>query len=67
MKRAVQLLQKSCDGGVTSACSNLGILYVQGTDDLPRDERRAAALFTRGCGRGDSIACEDLKTLPAVR
>ena len=59
--RALQLLEESFDQGFVGAAYNLGSIYLNGLKrvkgneyvELPRDQARALAWFTRGAQGGD--------------
>jgi len=56
--RAVPLLEKACDAGVASACSNVGVAELE-VKALPSD-RRAADAFSRACNGKDAGGCANL-------
>ena len=53
---AAALLQKACDLGNGTGCSNLANLYSAG-EVIPKNQAKAAALDIRGCELGESKAC----------
>lgn len=61
-QRDVKILEKTCDGGVLGACSNLGLVYA-----MTRDYTKANTYFKPACDKGDMMACgnygEALKAL----
>lgn len=46
--RAAELFGIACDGGIQSACVNLGISYYDGTG-VKQDQAKGVALFTAAC------------------
>ncbi len=54
--RAVQLYQRSCEGGDARGCMYLGGLYLRGRG-VARDETRARRLFAAACAGGVEVAC----------
>ncbi len=55
--RAIDLLQKACDGGNPLGCRCLGRLYVLGPSLSP-SVRKALLFLERACGGGDPEACQ---------
>lgn len=53
---AVQLLERSCEGGETGGCIELGNRLLNATG-VPRDATRARALFERACTAGNDTGC----------
>lgn len=49
--RAAVLFQQSCDGGATSACSNLAVLYMTGRGVAVSDRALPDARFVQQFGR----------------
>lgn len=49
-------LQKSCDGGIASACTTLGTFYENG-QNVSKDAPKAAMLYARACGPNEPRAC----------
>jgi len=64
--RAARLYTKACDGGVMSACDNLGQLYAGGAG-VDVDMVRAERLFRAACDAGNAASCTHLATLVAAR
>lgn len=56
---AVESLQHACDGGETRSCSNLALLYENGSG-VKKDHKKASRLFEKACGVGDSASCTNL-------
>ncbi len=52
-------MTKACDLGVMPSCSNLALAYANGKL-VPRDDKRAFALWTKACEGALGIACYDL-------
>lgn len=48
--------EKACDRGVAAACTNLGLLHLNG-EGVAKDESRATALFDKSCAAGNAQAC----------
>jgi serine/threonine protein kinase/TPR repeat protein len=61
LKGAVLAFQRACDGGLTTACVNLGALFYAG-QGTSRDRDRAEKLFAESCFRGDASACGEQGT-----
>ena len=60
-KRAREMFEKACDGGIADGCSQAGRLWLEkkiGTDDA-----RAAALFGKACDAHDDSGCAELGSL----
>lgn len=51
--------EKACDGGDATACHGLGLMLQSGLK-VPKDEKKAVAVFTKACGAGDGAACASL-------
>jgi TPR repeat protein len=47
--------RRGCQGGNALGCTNLGIMYWEGS--LLKDDGRAVDLFSKGCQGGDSGGC----------
>jgi serine/threonine protein kinase len=62
---AVDLFNKSCDGGTAEACVDLGNLYRDGTG-VTADVDKAKKLFQQACANADQNGCAQLKTLQAA-
>jgi TPR repeat protein len=56
---AFDVYTRACSEGWTSACGNLGGLYLQGTD-VPQDKTRALLLVTKACDGGSARSCSNL-------
>ncbi len=54
--KVFQLTQKSCDGGVMLACSNLAATYYLGVG-IAKDEPKAMALDRQACDGGEPRGC----------
>ncbi len=54
--QAVAALERACQGGLTTACVNLGAFLYLGRG-VTRDRARAEKLFSESCFRGDASAC----------
>ncbi len=54
--RAVQFLQRGCDGGDPEGCTGLAALLQMG-EGIARDDARAKALLERACKQGYERAC----------
>jgi TPR repeat protein len=52
---------EQCTRGQPDSCNNLGAMYAQGKG-VPRDERRAPALYKQACDGGLLMACNNLAT-----
>lgn len=53
-----ELFRRACDGGVDLACSNLGVLLVEGRG-AAKDVTGAIGLFDRACEHGEPIGCHN--------
>lgn len=58
--RADTVLKRACDGGIPTACYDLGMAYQAGTD-IGRDPIRALTLFRQACTGGEERSCELVK------
>jgi hypothetical protein len=58
--KAASYFETACDGGVGTACSNLGLMHHSG-DGLPRDVQKGLAYLQRSCDLGYANACRWLK------
>lgn len=58
-ERTLVLLKKSCDKGGLVACSDLGLVYLDGRG-VDRDAARALGLFRRSCENGEARGCANL-------
>jgi TPR repeat protein len=56
--RAVTLPTKSCDQGVPAGCTGLAILFLEGRGVAKKDEARAAAMMSKGCGGHPLAGCD---------
>ncbi|MEE2732505.1 MAG: tetratricopeptide repeat protein [Pseudomonadota bacterium] len=59
---AAELWGKACDGGDSSGCTNLGLLYSHG-QGVDKNLHRSAQLYSLGCDGGDPSACNNLAGL----
>jgi hypothetical protein len=57
--KAVPLLTRSCEIGYSTACADLGRMYLRGTA-VKQDYTKAFGLSMKGCVRGDSRGCADV-------
>jgi TPR repeat protein len=57
---AVKFLQRACDLGESSGCTNLGMLYLKGHGAVERDPAAAVTALEKGCEGGSSHACQSL-------
>src|SRR3954469_8921726 len=48
--------ENACNAGNVKSCSDLGHRFEEGRG-VPKDEARAAALYTKACDAGDALAC----------
>lgn len=51
--------EKACNGGDASACHGLGLMTASG-GKVPKDEKKAVALFDKACKGGDMSGCATL-------
>jgi uncharacterized protein len=56
----IKLWAKACDGGQHAACSDLGVMYLGGSDTLTKDDVKAAKLFKSACEGGNAMGCGNL-------
>jgi TPR repeat protein len=61
---AEALYQGACDGGDTTACSVLALMFETG-EGMPRDLARAATLYGQACDLGDMEGCTILGAMYA--
>jgi len=54
--RAADEFDKACNGGMPTACSNLGLMYRNG-DGVARADERAVAYMQKACDLGMASAC----------
>jgi TPR repeat protein len=54
---AAEYYKRGCDEGDAVGCTNLGVIYWNGS---PRNDSHAVELFERGCRNDDSDGCRDL-------
>jgi TPR repeat protein len=47
---------RRCDGGISTACTSLGLRYAKG-DGIPKDLGKANMLYTQACASGDAGGC----------
>jgi TPR repeat protein len=52
--------KKACEGGVASACSDIGYMYKVG-DGVGRDDTKALGYLKKACDLGMTQACRWLK------
>lgn len=62
LRRAVDLYEKACTGGITEACAQAAYLYEEGKG-VSRNHKRALALNTTACDAGSPNACNNLAVL----
>ncbi|MEP7008736.1 MAG: PDZ domain-containing protein [Acidobacteriota bacterium] len=55
-ERAAEMAKKGCDGGFSSACAHLGLLYSTGRG-VTQDDGRATGLYEIACDGGDPAGC----------
>jgi uncharacterized protein len=60
-KKANGVSQVECDKGGLEDCVYLGLAYQWGNGGLPKDMKRAAALFKKACDGGDQSGCTQQK------
>ncbi len=53
---AKTLWEKACDGGELIACTDLGVLYVEG-QGVKRDYAQAKSIFEKSCNAGELYGC----------
>ena len=56
--------QQACKGGDMVSCTNLGVLYEQGTG-VTKNAARAATLYQQACAGGEKAGCAGLGVLHA--
>lgn len=56
----VTFYERACASGIAEACHNLGVVFVEGADDVPPDPARAVAGFDRACALDFAPACGEL-------
>jgi len=54
--RAAALLLTACDGGLATACSNLGLMHYNG-DGIPKNQDTGVTYLKRSCDLGYASAC----------
>jgi serine/threonine protein kinase len=54
---------RACDGGASTACTQLGVIYNRGGSGIARDLGAALLYYERGCNGGDLAGCNNLGTL----
>jgi len=64
-EKAVELFQKSCDGGYADGCHVLGKMYSRGIGGVTKDEAKALEFFQKSCDggnieTGNAEACSSL-------
>jgi hypothetical protein len=59
--RAVTLnLSRSCDMGIATSCSEVGLSYIHGCG-VAKDTEKGQQLLSKGCSLGDHNACDGIK------
>ena len=58
-KKAAQLYEKACDGGIMDGCNSLGLAYGDGKG-VSKDVYKAALLFQKACDGGEMAGCTNL-------
>jgi hypothetical protein len=59
--RAVTLnLSRSCDMGIATSCSEVGLSYIHGCG-VAKDTEKGQQLLSKGCSLGDDNACDGIK------
>ncbi len=59
--RAVTLnLSRSCDMGIATSCSEVGLSYIHGCG-VAKDTEKGQQLLSKGCSLGDYNACDGIK------
>ncbi len=58
-KIAVRLYQFGCDGGNTTGCTNLGVMYERG-QGVSQNYDRALELYRQGCDGGHAGGCTNI-------
>ena len=58
-KKAAQLYEKACDGGIMDGCNSLGLAYGDGKG-VSKDVYKAALLFQKACDGGIMEGCTNL-------
>ncbi len=56
----VAFYERACESGIGEACHNLGVVFVDGLDQMPRDAGRAVGGFDRGCALGFAPSCGEI-------
>ena len=56
-KKAAQLLQKACDGGIAASCGFLGSLYETGYG-VRQNNITAKELYGKACDMGSQFGCD---------
>lgn len=59
--QSAALFQRACEKGVSNACMNLAVQYMQGAG-VTADPARGLAMFERGCSLGNTDACANAAT-----
>ncbi|MCD8213946.1 MAG: sel1 repeat family protein [Campylobacter sp.] len=54
---AKKFYEKACNGGLATACSNLGQIYEQGLVDEKKDIKTALELYKLACQNNDGVGC----------
>ena len=61
-QKAVQLLQKACDGGEAGGCSLLGVFYETG-QGVRQNFSTAKQYYGKACDLGLQLGCDNYKKL----
>ncbi|MGP8251147.1 MAG: superinfection immunity protein [Terracidiphilus sp.] len=56
-------LSRSCDMGIATSCSMIGLSYIHGCG-VAKDTEKGRQLLSKGCSLGDYNACDGTKQLP---
>lgn len=54
--KLISMLESTCDNGVASSCSSLGVIYDIG-ELVPKDNQKARQVLQKGCDAFDAHAC----------
>ena len=65
MKKATQVLDSSCAGGLADSCNMLAkqLLRRDGKGPIPRDPPRAQTLLEKGCSHNHGPSCYNLTVM----
>jgi TPR repeat protein len=58
--RMAEYQAQACEAGDSNSCATAGYALMEGEGGVPKDERRAFALFRRGCDAHEPWACGNL-------